>query len=160
MARNRGEDLQNPDYAGPTGRAWNVRISDEDRAVMPAAVRIILGASLIEAPLAHPEWSCYVTTLAHLRQVPGVKPPKIIREGATHEFALGKLHPTVENIVDPENFRTLHTVMPPDMALQLVFPSDERALEAVELALQTCVNGELDPSRTYENWGHFFLALE
>lgn len=62
MARNRGEDLQNPNYVGPAGRAWNVNIGDS-RMDMPMGATAILGACLIEVPFAAQRWNSYVATV-------------------------------------------------------------------------------------------------
>lgn len=160
MARNRGEDLQNPDYTGPEGRAWNVNIGDS-RMDMPMGATAILGAFLIEAPMAQSRWSSYVATVLHLRDIPEAPPIKNIREGATHEFALGRIKPAFEDNADPANFRTLNVISPPDIEQELILPSDERALEVAGLAVQACVNGELNPGGAYrQEWSDFLMSHE
>lgn len=159
MARQRGEDLHNPDFAGEYGRAWEVLVDPDkfERVEQSAS----LGTWLIEAPYAHPAWNYHGVALMHLRDIPGAGPAVIIRPGATHELWVHALDPTYENHVDPTDITTLHTLEPPDTVEQLILPSDERAIEVARLAVQKCVTGELVPDSDFRaDWQQFLRAQE
>ena len=128
---------------------------------MPLGANAVLGVFLIEAPLAQPRWNCYFATVLHLRDIPGAPPLTNIREGATHEFGLGRIKRQYEDTADPDDIRTLNAVGSLDMNQELILPSDERALEVGSLAVQACLNGELHPSRAHRQaWSNFLLSHE
>lgn len=160
MARQPGEDLQNPDYYGPMGRAWEVSSAGRDEISVQDVSS--LGIWLIEAPNANRLWNYYAATLVYLRDIPGAPPVKLKREKATHEFVMGTIDPEVDNTVDPSDIKTFKMLTPPDLHEQLTLPSDERALEVVRLAVQNCVDGQLSPDAiNYRpEWTSFFRSHE
>lgn len=81
--------------------------------------------------------------------------------GATHEFALSKIRPEFEDIADPADIRTLKAKSPPDIEQELILPSDERVLEVLGLAVQACVDGELNPNKAHQQqWSEFLMSHE
>jgi len=160
MAREPGEDLQNPDYQGARGRAWEVTGAGRDEVRVEHTAS--LGIWLIEAPMANPLWSYYAATLFHLQGIPGAPPVNFRRQGATHEFWIGTVDPEVENTIDPSDIRTFKMLSPPDLQEQLILPSNTRALEAVRLAMQRCVDGQLsaDVENHRQDWVSFFRSQE
>lgn len=160
MVRNRGEDLQNPDYTGAAGRAWNIDFGDS-RMDMPLGANAVLAACLIEVPFAHPRWNSYMAAVIHLRPIPGAPPLECLRENATHEFSLSRVRPEFEDIADPADIRTIKAKSPPDIEQELILPSDERVLEVLGLAAQACVGGTLNPNKEYrQQWTDFLLSHE
>lgn len=159
MARKPGEDLQNPDYQGATGRAWEVSGAGRDEVSVEQTAS--LGIWLIEAPMANPLWSHYAATLFHLHDIPGA-PAAIRRQGATHELWIGTVDPEVENTIDPSDIRTFKMLSPPDLQEQLILPSNARAVEVVRLAIQMCVDGRLSPDAENhrQDWVSFFRSQE
>lgn len=158
MTRKPGEDLQNPDYQGATGRAWEVSSAGRTERVEQTAS---LGIWLIEAPMVNPLWSHYAATLFHLHDIPGA-PATIRRQGATHEFWIGTVNPEVKNTIDPSDIRTFKMLSPPDLQQQLILPSNARAVEVVKLAIQMCVDGRLSPDAKdhRQEWIGFFRSQE
>jgi len=160
MTRKRGEALQNPDYQGATGRAWEVSGAGRTERVEQTAS---LGIWLIEAPTANPllRWPYYAATLFHLHDIPG-SPVNFRREGATHEFVMGTVDPAVENTIDPSDIRTFKMLSPPDLQEQLILPSNARAVEVARLAIQMCVDGRLSPDAENHRreWIGFFRSQE
>lgn len=159
MTRKPGEDLQNPDYQGATGRAWEVSGAGRVERVEQTAG---LGIWLIEAPMVNPLWIHYAATLFHLQDIPGAPPVNFRREGATHEFVMGTVDPAVENTIDPSDIRTFKMLTPPDLQEQLILPSNARAVEVVRLAIQMCVDGRLSPDAKdhRQEWIGFFRSQE
>lgn len=50
---------------------------------------------------------------------------------------------------------------PPDIEQELVLPSDERAIEVLGLAVQACVDGDLNPNKAFhQQWNDFLVSLE
>jgi hypothetical protein len=162
MARKPGEDLQNPDYSGAAGRAWEVSSAGKENISVEDIAS--LGIWLIEAPLANPLWSHYFATLVHLHDIPGSKPIKFTRQGATHEYVMGTIDPAAENIIDPSDVRTFkgNMLTPADLRAQLILPSNERAVEVVRFAIQSCVDGQLSPDSENHRlaWDNFFRSQE
>ncbi|HEU5121489.1 MAG TPA: hypothetical protein VFT59_01480 [Candidatus Saccharimonadales bacterium] len=160
MTRKPGEDLQNPDYQGTTGRAWEVTGFGRDE--IDVGHTASLGIWLIEAPMVNPLWSHYAATLFHLQDIPGAPPVKFRRQGATHEFWIGTVDPEVENTIDPSDIRTFKMLSPPDLQDQFILPSNARALEVVRLAIQQCVDGQLSPDAENhrQEWIDFFRSQE
>ncbi|SRR6266568_118144 len=159
MARKPGEDLQNPDFSGEKGRAWD--LSGLRREGIDITKTAALGGWLIEAIEAHPLWNYHLATLIHLRDIPGVPPANKKRPGATHQFVMLALNPDTENQIDLEDASTLHPLRDPDVVDELVIPHDERAIEVVKLAVQNCVDGVLIPDSDYRaEWVNFFRTQE
>ena len=161
MARKPGEDLQNPDYSGAAGRAWEVSGGRDDISVENTAS---LGIWFIEAPFANQLWSHYFATLVHMYDIPGATPVKLKRQGATHEYVMGTIDPAAEDTIDPSEIRTFKCNMltPPDLQDQLILPSNARALEVVRLGIQQCVDGQLsaDAENHRQDWVEFFRSQE
>lgn len=160
MVRRPGEDLQNPDFHGTHGRAWEVTGVGRDEVRVEHTAS--LGIWLVEAPMANPLWSHYAATRFHLHDIPGAKPVNLRREGATHELVMGTVDPEVENTIDPSDIRTFKMLSPPDLQEQLVLPSNTRALEVVRFAIQCCVDGRLSPDTENhrQDWVSFFRSQE
>ncbi|SRR6266540_5887924 len=162
MARHPGEDLQNPDYSGPAGRAWEVSSAGRDDISVENTSS--LGIWLIEAPFANPLWSHYFATLVHLYGIPGAAPVKFKRQGATHEYVMGTIDPSAEDTIDPSDIRTFkgNMLTPVDLRAQLTLPSNERAVEVVRFAIQSCVDGQLsaDAVNHHQDWDNFFISQE
>lgn len=164
MTRQSGEDLQNPNYTGSIGRAWNVSFSNfSTEEPDTEQTSTALGLWLIEAPFVHAAWSYHAADIVHLRDVSGLPPAILQRPGATHEFTMHALDPKFENFYDPSDIETLHNhlLVPVDVHEQLVLPSDQRALDVARTAIQKCVDGELLPDSDYRRaWGRYFREAE
>ena len=159
MSRGPDGELQNPNFIGAAGRAWELTATSSNLRVEHTAS---LGGWLIEAPFAHPAWNYHVASLVHLREIPGAAPAVIKFNGASHEFMMYALDPRFEEELDPDNTDTLKRILEPfDMVEQLKVDSDDRALEVVRFAVQKCVEGELLPDADGRNeWRNFFRSQE
>src|ERR1700693_3088072 len=119
MTRGPGEDLRDPDYIGPIGRAWDVPVRAEDMVRREQSA--VLGAWLVEAPFVHPAWDYHSASLVHLRDILGGEPLIINRPGATHEFVMYALDPRFDDYYDPNDIDSLrHPMTPPDVVDQLI----------------------------------------
>lgn len=159
MTRRPGEDLQNPDFVGGAGRAWDLSgLVHENVTVEHTAS---LGGWLIEMPFATPLLNYHIAGLTHLRDIPGSPPAIKGRPDATHEFAMYSLAPDHKSRIDPSDASTLRDFVGQDMVEWLKFPTDERALTIVKFAIQKCVEGELIPAKdSRKDWAEFFRSEE
>ena len=156
MARKRGSDLHDADYAGPAARAWTV--TDPDLGRPPSSA---VGIWLIEATSAHLVWNYRLVSIAHLREHRDLPQPVLTREGATHELVIVSLDPDHDNTVDPTDLTTMKILTPVDVAQQLVLPDDNAAFTLGTLAVQLCVEGRLVPDSDFRTtWQRWLLHQE
>jgi hypothetical protein len=102
-----------------------------------------LASWFLELPGSHPAWSCYLLSVIHLRQIPGVHPPVIKEPDATHELTVLSLDPTVgPRAEDLDSWRYM---LPVNIAEQFHVDSDADARELARLAADALVLGILDP---------------
>jgi hypothetical protein len=160
MARGPGEDLKEPDFIGPAGRAWEVEMTADGLTRPDQAAA--LGMWLIEAPMVAPFFNYYGAGLIHLRDISGGMPAVELRKGATHEFHILALDPRFDDFYDPNDMTSLqHPVMPPNVGEQLIVPGDEQALAIAREGIEKCLNGELPPDSDYrDDWHNFLMEAE
>lgn len=133
-------NIHKPDLVG-VAKAW--------RQDLAAAIKMhgdkphaSLGGWIVFAPWANMMWSYYVMMLLHLRDVPGMGPPKISNPEATHEIHLWALDPSkVPDLVNPMACR----LSPANYVGQFVAPNDEEAVLRFDFTVQEIVHGYLNP---------------
>jgi hypothetical protein len=147
-----------PTLAGAHGSAWLI---DRDTAMQRLGRQgdprcsVSLKSWVVQAPWAHPLWSCYAVLCVALRDVPGVPAAKINLPGATHEVLLYALDPDHTPAVD-EKPRPL---IPVNFAGQFIEPSDEAADARIERAVQDVIDGKLNPDTDFRSqWVERFSA--
>lgn len=146
---------EQPHITGPYGQAWRYdfdafrkarNITKPDAGVM---------SWLVRAPWANIMWHSYVLHLIHLRQLPGMPPPKIYLLDATHEMMLFALDPKWE-LSTLEYPRHLSPI---NFAAQFIEPSDAAAQERCEKCVLEIVNGKLSPDTDFiQHWRARFNA--
>lgn len=139
---------------GAYGRAWSV-------AMQPLGERgrpdwdATLALWVISAPGSHPLWWWYTMTVVHLRAIAGVKPAHIEVPGSTHELVLVALNPEepVPNIeaLERGDFRSLHSLTPPNLVEQFQVSNDTEGLRLGELAVEAIVHGIISPDTDYRS---------
>lgn len=144
-----------PDVRGAFGSAWlfapYVACDDPDAKPDFAAN---LQNWLLECPQAHPMWSHWLVSLIHLRDIEGVPPAKVHREGATHEFVIAALEPgqplpDVEHPLSPMP----KMMQPVDVVHQVVGVDDEQAVRVLFDVVKATVHGYLSPDADWrEVW--------
>lgn len=80
--------------------------------------------------------------MVHLRPVAGLPPARISFAGATHEIHFAACNPEVP-APDPDDVSTIKTMQPLDLAKQVAEIDDKRAVEILEILVQTAVDGRL-----------------
>jgi hypothetical protein len=141
--------MAEPHRVGVRGCYWEL-----DREALCSsgdATATVLAVYLLDVPSAHPAWDCYLLSIIHLRDVPGI--PAAHREfpTATHEILLWALNPESDaswnGIAFPPEGRFLLT--PPNLIEQVELPSDEYALELVALLARAFIDGILSPDTDF-----------
>lgn len=150
--------LPHPEVFGKFGSAWRydldkIRQSRKVRALTGAGPDVPKDASvvswLIEAPAAHPQWHSYVLHLIHLRPVPGLNPPTIHLEDATHEILLFALNPDAPRRLN----RRPEVLEPINFGAQMVMATDEAATARVASTVLEICDGQLSPDTDYlQSW--------
>lgn len=102
---------------------------------------------LISAPWAHPLWSQYYATLADLTTDTGI-PPKLYREGVTHEFLLYACNPEMP-LQKLGDLKPRGLLTPANLAYQFKAGSDDEALGRISFLLNLIIAGQLSPDTDY-----------
>lgn len=125
---------------GPAGTAVEVLVEVEPSD--PVDITASLGAWFLHCPGQSPAWSHYILGCVHLRPVEGQAHDPVIKvEGATHEVLMYAVDPAAEpTALHPPSWKML---TPVNACEQVVLPSDELALELLELAVNAVINGVL-----------------
>ena len=125
-------------WEGPCGTATEIIVTS-DRNVDHSAS---LQAWLLHCPGQSVAWDHYLLCLIHLRDIKGQsKPPTIRVPHATHEVMLVALDPGPKPTADdPESIRHL---IPINVEEQFEVPSDELAVELLEMCVRAVLDGRL-----------------
>lgn len=136
-----------PDMEGPHGRAWKNDIEAMARRYPdgpPASTTV--ASWIVEAPWAHPAWHSYMIACVHLRDTPGMDPPKIYRQGATHEIFVIALNPRHKRAID--DYAKMLT--PVNFAAQFVQAGgDESARDRIAATVREILDGKLSPDTDF-----------
>lgn len=126
-------------HVGAAGRATELLFALEpgDRPDWNATVAMWF----LDCPGQSPAWRHYGLSIIHLREIKGVGPAHITREGATHEVILTALDP--EKNPAPTGRETWSWLRPINFCGQLRLPSDEQAREVIEYLAKGTADGYL-----------------
>jgi hypothetical protein len=111
-----------------------------------------LGGWLIQHPGAHPFWQFWCVTCVTLKDVEGMPPAKKHFPEATHEILFLAINPDYPP--DPEEFlqgAPMHWLSPTDLVYQTELPSDDLAIELMELAAKDIVLRGTSPDQDYRS---------
>lgn len=160
-------DLVNltPQMTGKMGRAWSLNL-------VAARLKYALDPSqdgtihvwVIEAPWAHPVWHSYTLAIVHLRPLAQPAPrPKIMLDGATHEFWLHALEPSefggglsrekliLGGLFGRDGCPTI--LNPMQFGSQFIAASDADAIARVRPNVQAIIDGILSPDTdAFDDW--------
>jgi len=138
-----------PDKEQRHGRAWrldNKAIEEYHRKKGTWHPHTSVCGWLVEALWAHPLWGYYCIACYHLRQVEGIKDPKIYLEDATHEMVLFALSPDeAPNLLDP---MATH-LTPSNFAAQFIAGTDIQAEQKIEKCVDEIIMGILSPDTDF-----------
>lgn len=141
------EPTKAPDIKG-MGRAWRVTATPE--AEFTSAT---VGSDwLVHAPYGHPFWWWYAVSVVHLRPLPGMPPPNMVREDATHEIMFLALDPS-HPLPDVDNWAAMKYLTPPDLAWQFIVDRDEQAKELGDLVVRHICDGQ-SPDQDFRTYWH------
>lgn len=134
-------------------RAWKI---DLTKARKRQPNNGAVASWLINGPF-HPHWSWWHMVCVHLRDVPGVDPPKVLRPGMTHEFIIFAVDPTRCPKPDIDLLEGCHQqhfpLTPLDLAHQVILGDDEQADELLHLMVKEVVAGRTAPDSDFrEEW--------
>jgi len=121
------------------------------RLTMPPEARAQIGLWLLRCPFAHPIWSQWVFSLAHLRPLEGL--PAAV--GSGHNLAIYAVDPCVE--LDPDEPVRPGSMLSPPMVFDFdVYGEDDvRAVARVEALIECTVRRQLSPDDDCRNeWRH------
>jgi hypothetical protein len=135
--------MRSPDKEGKW-RAWEVRLTSEERAACPAQ----LGDWVVHAPGVHPFWSWWRVSLIHLRDIPGQPPAQRQYPEAEYELLSIALDPAC--VVDPDDVTTQKWLQPIDFSIQFYGLSDDSARYLLTLLIDGVVSGHLHPDTDFE----------
>lgn len=127
-----------PSLVGEFGRAWVIPV---EKLAHPLAS---VCAWVIEAEWANCMWHSYAVSLIHMREVPGLDPPKVNLPGATHEFYLFALNPQKPRRAMIET-GSIHFMTPVNFGAQFVAPNDAAVVERIEATIKEVCDGLLNP---------------
>lgn len=140
-----------PSMVGKMGRAWQcdldaARCKLVDRARQDATV----AHWIVEAPWAHPVWHSYSLVVVHLRDLPGLCPPLLYLDGATHEMHVYAIDPDADRermLTSPIDFSCW--LSPLNFAAQFRAPSDAVAASRVCQTVALICDGRLSPDTDF-----------
>ena len=145
-----GEWLQEraPDKIGAgEWRAWSIQASPStpDQAAT-------VSAWLLYCPGAHVVWSYWMLGVIHLRPIDGVRPPVILRDGASHELMIVALDPTYAP-PDPVGWGgPIHYLTPVDVVEQFRVRDDAQARRLANSAVRALMSGTVSPDQDWRTW--------
>lgn len=150
--------IYDPSVTEHTGRAGSACLVPVAPDVPNASESV--ASYLITAPYYHPVWSQYGLEVIRLRDVPGMPPPVLKFQGATHEIMVVALNPehgpwTAEKVIAAQHQTPILT--PINIAEQFE-ATDEEMRALADLLVQAVVHGMLNPetadapSRIREQW--------
>ena len=135
--------MREPDFKGEGTAAW--LLTPENTTPDHEAS---ISSWLLTGPF-HPAWNQWVLTMIHLRDIPGVKPATIKREGATHEVVIMSVdpkHPVTEAIAQAGMCKYL---TPPDLMHQFECPDDATADRIAMLMARAVVDQIASPDSDF-----------
>lgn len=148
-----------PDHVGSVGRAWKCNLEvirrERKKGLPPDAV---VTHWIIEAPWSHEIVHSYSLLAVHLRSLPGVTPPTLYMEGATHEVALWAINPMIDR-GDMLRYSIGRGVwlLPAIFAAHIVAASDEAAITRIGKAVELVCGGRISPHPSHAvSWGELF----
>jgi hypothetical protein len=103
----------------------------------------------ISAPWAHPIWKQYVAELYDLT-TPSPEPPKLYKEGMTHEFVLTAIdpeHKLIENM--PITAQKVYRLRPPNMVYQFPAKDNDEAEKRIQGLLDRIKAGTISPDTDF-----------
>lgn len=126
---------------GPFGSATEVLWD----AVTVADWGATLATWFLDCPGQSPAWRHYGLSIIHLRPIEGESKPATIRiPHATHEVLLVAYDPYDPELDPrPDDVETWRFLMPVNVMEQIELPSDQAAVELLELCARAVVNGIL-----------------
>lgn len=132
-----------PDMMGPVGRYWKLTKFPSERSNFYAMY-------LVEAPFAHPIWHSYLFSLVDLVWRPGDASLNIHLEGATHEFVVTAMHPSISRQKLIEGDRT-HCIQftPANFLCHFIAINDDDAERRMLRSIQEVINGTLSPDTDF-----------
>ena len=113
---------------------------------------------VIDAPWAHPLWSQYVVLLYDLTTVQdGAQMPKVVLEGATHEFMVFAVDPShkIEKDADAWDLgRTgqLRLLQPANYGYQFIAESNDAATARIQAIVDQIIGESLSPDTDFRSW--------
>jgi len=146
------------DYRSTCGwMAWDLTLPK--RLERPDHAATIAGY-LLFCPGAHAFLSWWMTSVIHLRDIPGVPPAKIIVPGATHEILCVTINPERCPDPDPEHTEDFHYLRPIDQAVQFIAPSDAAATAVLAALVNRIVIGDISPDSDYRSVWQKYIQLK
>lgn len=142
-----------PDIEGAHGKAWMCDTAEGCRLKGLAPEQdAALVHWLVEAAWAHPFWHSYSVVLIHLRDgAPDKRPPKIYKEGATHEVWVWAVDPEKDRrkLVETGLVEGIW-LSPMNYGGQFVAECDAVAVAAVRKAVARICDGSLSPDTDFQ----------
>lgn len=118
---------------------WNIQGIDQH----PACLR----GAILYRPDAHPAWSYYFVSIAHLRQVDSLPPPHLMFADATHELMILVCDPKVEP--NPRQLLHMKIMQPPNLVHQFCGLSDPQAEFVFKTFLSALADGRMSPDSDF-----------
>lgn len=134
--------MREADQTGSVGCAWKLQSDPKSPAC--------LVAWLVDRPGAHPWWHCYIVSVVHLRDAPGVEPAKKSYPEAAYEFQIITINPEECPTPDPDA-KDFPLLLPPDVIYQFHGVTDEEAVRIGALAITAIVDGLLSPDTDFKS---------
>lgn len=113
---------------------------------------------VIDAPWAHPLWSQYVVLLYDLTTVQeGVEMPKVVLEGATHEFMVYAVDPDAKIEKDTDAWELgksgqLRLLQPANYGYQFKAETNEAAEGRIQGLVDQILAQTLSPDTDFRSW--------
>jgi hypothetical protein len=145
LPRTKGDAMRTPDQEGPAAKGWIVPTEQFERKA-PAH----LASWMVVGDGFHLLWDTWIISTCHLRDVPGVDPPKLDYPGAEYEIVIAALDPN-HGPYDPDHLpQGIPRMTPIDLVKQFDGCSDEQAARLVGLMVREICAGRASPDSDYQ----------
>jgi hypothetical protein len=109
---------------------------------------------LLHCQWSHPFWSWYSVSGIHLRDIPGVRPPRRDKPNASHEVIIMALNPRMKP--DPDKLATgeqsLDYLIPLDLEHQVEDLTDDQFKQLMQDIIVVIVEGRASPDQDWRQW--------
>lgn len=149
-----------PDILGTAGRAWYVPLERARRWARQHQRQLsdaTLAMAYVNGQGFHPFWSWWMVGLVHLREEPGLPPPKRHYVGAEYEISIFSCNPE-KPAPDVNGQGFLAVLTPPDLVFQFHGLTPEQALGVHKFLVEAICAGRTSPDADWRRQNREALA--